>query len=231
MTPSTWHLLVSCEHASNSIPEAWQEALADAGSLLDTHAAYDIGALGIARRIHAHLGGTLVEGTHTRLLVDLNRSPHNYRRFSRFTRTLSKRQRKQLDADFHAPYWERIRSVLRARERVFHLSVHSFTPVFNGVQRRTDLALLPLTTACDVSVLAHRWKPALRERFPDLVVHINQPYTGNQDGLICQMMKIRESSSYLGIEVEISQRIVTERADDLARGLSDTLSAMISLGE
>ena len=222
-------LLISCEHASNHVPPQWRDVLDPADPALFTHEGYDIGAADLATALHKRLGGALIMADQTRLLIDLNRSPHNYRRYSRYTRGLCSTRKRTLQSTFHDSYWNAITDVISNSSELFHLSIHSFTGEFNGAIRKTDIGLLPLTTAEDVSNLAHHWKPVLARTFPGLSVHINQPYTGNQDGLIRQMMLRRKDSRYLGLEIEVNQDVIVERRQTLADGIAATLPELIAL--
>lgn len=225
----TRDVLISCEHASSHVPAKWSDVINPADPVLSSHEGLDIGAAELASDIHRYLGGTLMLAGQSRLLIDLNRSAHNYRRFSRFSRTLQRARKKALQETFHDPYWAEIRNVLARHPALFHLSVHSFTPTWNGARRSTDIGLLPLTSAADVRQLAHRWKPLLRAALPDLRVHINQPYTGNQDGLIRQLMIQRPDSGYLGIEIEVSQGIIAARKEALATAIASSVCELVML--
>ena len=94
---------------------------------------------------------------------------------------------------------------------------------------RVCIGLLPLTSAADVRQPAHRWKPVLRAALPDLRVHINQPYTGNQDGLIRQLMIQRPDSGYLGIEIEVSQGIIAAHKEALATAIASSVCELVLL--
>ena len=66
--------LIICEHASNDIPPAMSKlGLADA--VLETHIAWDPGALGLAKGLSLMLDAPLLHATVSRLVIDLNRSP------------------------------------------------------------------------------------------------------------------------------------------------------------
>ena len=72
-------LIVSCEHATNNVPERYIPLLAGCRDQLCTHKGYDTGALDFARQLAARLSSPLFTGSITRLLVDLNRSLTNHR--------------------------------------------------------------------------------------------------------------------------------------------------------
>jgi predicted N-formylglutamate amidohydrolase len=156
------------------------------------------------------LGGPLKSATVTRLLVDLNRSPHNPRVFSDLTRGLPRDRRQELLLRYHAPHWEAVRALVaqgvEERGRVLHLGVHSFTPRWRGVTRKPDIALLYDPARAGERTLAARWLRALSRLEPGRVLRRNDPYRGNADGLTTALRKEHPDARYLGIEVEVSQR-------------------------
>ena len=67
-------LVLVCDHAGSRIPRA----LGDLGLPAherERHIAWDIGALGVARRLSASLDATLVWQNYSRLVIDCNRPP------------------------------------------------------------------------------------------------------------------------------------------------------------
>jgi len=205
-------VLVTCEHGGNRVPAAWAPLFAGAAETLATHRGWDPGALHLARDLAHRLRAPLRAATVTRLLVDLNRSPHHPRVFSEWTRGLSREERSGLLARHHtlhrAAVARDVAEALRRGRRALHLAVHSFTPVLDGVRRRADLALLydparPLERA-----LCAAWARALTRALPHLVVRRNQPYRGASDGLTTWLRRRFPAEAYLGIEVEVNQRLL-----------------------
>jgi len=205
-------LLVTSEHGGNRVPPAYGDLFRGHDALLSSHRGWDPGTLDLAHDLAAGLGAPFVTATVTRLLVDLNRSPHNPRAFSEITRGLPREERRELLDRYHRPHWEAVRTALHAtthgRERALHVAVHSFTPTFNGTTRRTDLALLYDPARRPERELAEAWVRAMRARASDLVIRRNDPYRGASDGLTTALRRERGPASYLGIEIEVSQRHV-----------------------
>lgn len=209
---STWALLVTAEHGGNDVPPEHRALFRGRKALLASHRGWDLGTLDLARRLASDLGAPLLSATVTRLLVDLNRSPHNPRAFSEVTRTLPLGERRALLERWHRPHWEAaraaIREGIRERGQVLHLGIHSFTPVLNGVTRKPDVALLYDPARAAERRLAVAWARALAVALPGRVVRRNDPYRGNTDGLATAMRRELAASRYLGIEIEINQRHV-----------------------
>ncbi len=205
-------VLVTCEHGGNRVPAPWARLLADAAGALATHRGWDPGALPLARELARILRAPLRAATVTRLLVDLNRSPHHPRVFSEWTRGLPAAERALLLARHHGPHRDAVEGdvaeQVRRGRRVVHLGVHSFTPELDGVVRRADLALLydpgrPLERA-----LCSAWARELACALPQLAVRRNQPYRGASDGLTTSLRRSFPAEAYLGVEIEVSQRLL-----------------------
>jgi predicted N-formylglutamate amidohydrolase len=210
--PSGVAALVTCEHGGNHVPPRWAPLFVDAGEALSTHRGWDPGALKLARDLARRLRAPLRTATVTRLVVDLNRSPRHPRVFSEWTRGLSREERSELLARYHTPHRSAVErdvaELMRRGRRVLHLGVHSFTPFLDGVERRADLALLydprrPLERA-----LCSSWAEALARDLSGLAVRRNQPYRGVSDGLTTSLRRRFPADAYLGVEIEVSQRLL-----------------------
>jgi predicted N-formylglutamate amidohydrolase len=149
----------------------------------------------------------------TRLLADPNRSRHHPRVFSEFTRVLPAVERDRILAQHWAPHRARVEAEvvrgLGAGRRVLHVAVHSFTPVLEGVARATDVGLLYDPARRAERRLCTRWQELLRSEAPDLRVRRNHPYRGTADGLTTALRR-RFGPRYLGIELEVSQKVLVD---------------------
>ena len=65
--------MILCDHASNRIPEAYQ-SFGFAEDALQTHIAWDPGALAVARLLSAKLDAPLFWPDASRLIIDCNRA-------------------------------------------------------------------------------------------------------------------------------------------------------------
>jgi len=224
-------LLLSCEHGGRRVPAAWRASFRGAGPVLDSHRGYDAGALSLARALSRRLRAPLLAATVTRLLVDLNRSEGHPRLFSELTRGLPSRERQRILALQHRPHRGAVAgAVVRALDRgdrVVHVAVHSFTPVWAGTSRRTEVGLLYDPARPGERRFATAWQRALREAAPGLTVHRNAPYRGTADGLTTALRRRFAPGCYLGLELEVSQGHLVGRGarpQEMARLLADTLS-------
>jgi predicted N-formylglutamate amidohydrolase len=202
-------LLITCEHGGNHVPAAYRPLFANCREALDSHRGYDPGALTMARDLAATFHARLVYATVTRLLVELNRSPGHPRLFSEATKPLPAAERHQLLMRYYMPYRMQVEKLIVQAMRsgqVLHLSSHSFTPVLNGSERRTDIGLLFDPARESEAKLCRAWQDALKQLAPDLVVRRNYPYRGTSDGLTTHLRRRLRDPCYLGVELEINQK-------------------------
>ena len=111
---------------------------------------------------------------------------------------------------------------------VVHVGVHTFTPVWRGRRRTTDVGLLYDPDRPTEAPLAATWTAALRrDRVSrSLTVHRNRPYRGWTDGLTTTLRSEFPPERYSGIELELSQALVPA-APALLDALARTLAASL----
>jgi len=202
--------LVTCEHASNAVPEEFAGVFAGDPAILRTHRAWDPGTREVAEQISRELGLRPFCGVITRLLVDLNRSVDNPEIFSSFARNLSPGSRERLLQRYYHPYrqavTERVSEAV-LRNPVLHLSIHSFVPVLDGACRDFEVGLLFDPQRAAETAFCEYLKSFLEERPGKLRVRFNEPYPGIADGLTTALRQQFVDSRYLGIEIELNQAL------------------------
>ncbi len=209
-------VVLSCEHGGNRIPPEYKDLFLDAGSVLSTHRGYDIGAAELAASFQ-HATQAPLELIHvSRLLVEVNRSPGNPQVFSEFTSHLSHDKKMALMANYYYPHRDRVEQhirqlleVLPTNQPVIHLSVHSFTPIWDGVKREVDIGLLYDPSRKVERKLCGRWKSLLEDAYPRYQIRSNVPYRGTADGLTTYLRQRLPAERYCGIELEVNQRFPT----------------------
>lgn len=200
--------------------------------VLASHRGHDAGALVFARQLSRSLTCPLVFSATTRLLVDLNRSVGHRRHFSDTTRGLPDAERAMILERHYHPYRDRVEHLVGEAaakgDTVVHVSCHSFTPIWNGQERKTDIGLLfdpkrPLEAARCAA-----WKVRLRERDPSLNVRRNDPYRGDGDGLTTYLRSSFAPRQYQGIEIELNQKFVLGNASRASRLRQDLIHSLRS---
>jgi len=150
--------------------------------------------------------------TYSRLLIEPNRSLGHPQLFSEFTRKLNASSKKELLNRYYKPYREkvdkRIQCEIAGAHSVLHLSIHSFTPVLNGIKRKADLGILFDPGRKEERKFASSLKKELKKISPELKVRYNYPYLGIDDGFTSWMRKRYPDQQYLGIELEANQGLL-----------------------
>ena len=131
--PASGCMLVIGDHASNHVPQDLNLGVNPA--LLEQHIAYDIGVAQVARFLVELSGFSAFLATHSRLVVDLNRYPHDASAIPHKSdgieiignRLDEAARQLRLDRYFH-PYHNRLEELLLCCRPALILSVHSFTP-------------------------------------------------------------------------------------------------------
>ncbi len=203
--------LITSEHGGKRIPAAYRALFRGRQKMLDSHRGYDPGAQDMARALASALKAPLVSNTVSRLLIDVNRPLGHPQLHSVITRDTPPPLRARIAAQHHQPYWAEVERLIRqatARgRRVIHISSHSFTPVLNGHTRTADVGLLYDPARRGEAALCARWQAALAARAPALRVRRNYPYQGKSAGLTAALRRRFPAAAYIGIELEINQRI------------------------
>lgn len=206
-------VIVSCEHASNRLPEGLELD----PELLQQHIAYDPGAREIARRLARRFDAPLFEGEVSRLVVDLNRTLGNrmlMRKVSDghripFNYGLDEAAREARIERYYRPYRDAVEraaaDVIEREGRCLHLCIHTFTPALAGVERGNDVGLLH-DPDWGVEREMCAWVRDWFDRHTDLVVWFNRPYSGTADGILPAMRRRFSPETFVGLELEVNQK-------------------------
>lgn len=227
-------LLLSCEHAVNTVPPAYLHAFHQHEALLHTHRAVDFGALDIAMHLSKTLNCHYTSATITRLLIDCNRSLTHAHCFSAVTQPLSDIEKQQLIDKYYLPYRQQtetlIKNHIKDGYQVFHLSCHSFTPVLNGITRNAGIGLLYDPKRHGEKEVARQWHGILSQQ-TDYRLRMNYPYRGNSFGFTNDLRKRYPESDYLGLELEVNQALVQDKKalDTLMKALSSSLGELLQM--
>lgn len=202
-------LVLTCEHATCAVPEAFRELFQGEDDTLTSHRGWDPGALNLAQHLSREFRTPLLHGEITRLLVELNRSPGHPGIFSEFAMRLPESRREGLLKRHYQSYLEtlraRIADPLTRHPTVLHLSVHTFTRDHGGSRRSTDIGVLFDPGRPAEAAFAQCWLRALRAAASGLTIDANLPYSGTDDGLTTLLRGEFPAEAYLGIELEVCQ--------------------------
>ncbi|SCZ04918.1 N-formylglutamate amidohydrolase [Microvirga guangxiensis] len=176
-------ILLICEHASRYLPDRYG-TLGLNPEQLESHIAWDPGALGVAKELSRLLDAPLVHATVSRLVLDLNRDPSAPDSIWTLSERTSIPGNLNLDRDerahrvrevyeaFHGAVDALIEPRVRAGQTRSVVSIHSFTPVYRDEARPWHIGLIHDQDAR----FALSVEAGLRKD-PELVVGMNEPYS------------------------------------------------------
>ncbi|MEZ6136529.1 MAG: N-formylglutamate amidohydrolase [Pirellulaceae bacterium] len=229
-------MILSCEHGGNHIPDEYLPWFASRGAQRDlrSHRGYDPGSLLMAQQLAQRLQVQLYFSDVSRLLIELNRSLDSPQLFSKYCHGFTDQMRTAIIRQFYSPLRAAVqqavrRSVTRAATAI-HISIHTFTPRFCGRQRNFDVGVLFDPARQLESEISQRMIRQLNSNGMRTVA--NQPYLGTADGHTTRLRTLYGDTSYVGIELELNNRIArlgtkTQQrwADRLAEALTSSLSS------
>ena len=223
-------LVITCEHGGNEIPEKFHTLFSDK-EILNTHRGYDLGALDVFNALK-HLAIYTNYSTTSRLFIELNRSLWHKNLFSEFTKKLSFIEKEHLIKSYYEVYRNRVENQIKAlitkKNKVIHLSIHSFTPILNNDVRNCDIGLLYDSSNLHEKNIAIQLKASLHNINPKWHVRFNYPYLGKADGFTTYLRKTF-TENYVGIEIELNQKFSKNNImnfqlkEDLQKAISNIL--------
>jgi predicted N-formylglutamate amidohydrolase len=217
-------IIISCEHAGNYIPKPYSHLFEGKDEVLASHRGWDIGSMEVGKYVARHLEAPFFFQKVSRLLVEANRSLNNPELFSEFSVGLLEPQKKVLVDSYHHTYRlgviNEIEKAFLSYNRVIHISIHSFTPVLNGVERSVDLGVLVDESIAAEAEYAYYLKDRISVAIPEMLTMVNIPYNGADDGFTTYLRTQYSSDKYIGVELEVNQKYVgTAQMEVIKRGL------------
>jgi len=204
MSCNKFDVLITCEHAGNAIPAEYASKFQKHSKLIKTHRGYDIGAYDLAKKLSKKASSPLFFQMTTRLLVDVNRSLSSR---SLFFLPLTETEKKSILFYYYLPYRQKVTNWIGMHNTVLHLSIHSFTPVLNGVERMCDIGLLYDPKRKNEKAFCQILTQHIQST-SDFIVRSNYPYKGVADGFTTSLRKEYQESRYCGIEIEVNQKLL-----------------------
>ena len=227
-------VLLVCEHASNYIPEQYQD-LGLQQEALSSHIAWDPGALAVAKYLSQAIDARLVYSKVSRLLFDCNRPPEAIDaipvRSERYdipgNRALDAKAVSERISLFYQPFYRLLEQSIEDNPGIRAMvTVHSFTPVYHGESRAVQLGILH---DVDTRLADHMLENAAK--YTQLNVARNQPY-GPQQGVTHTLKCHALENGLLNVMLEISNELIAEQqgqqdiASMLAKLIADALVAV-----
>ncbi|MCA8884277.1 MAG: N-formylglutamate amidohydrolase [Rhodobacteraceae bacterium] len=205
-------VVLVCEHASNFIP-ASLNGLGMAAEDRQSHAAWDIGAEELSQQLSVLLDAPLVAGRVSRLVHDCNRPAGGAGAFPAQSEAIAVPGNLDLDddaqalraRDIHQPFHTMLEDLLAARAApVVLVTLHSFTPIYHGMQREVELGLLHSSD----DRLARMMLRQARALSP-LRSALNAPY-GPADGVLYTLERHAVPAGHLNVMVEFRNDLLLD---------------------
>lgn len=205
-------LFLTCEHASERLPTGYALTGSDL-RLSGTHWAYDLGARDLVIELAAALCASAVLARFSRLLIDPNREEHHPDLFRQhaeglpigLNQQLSVSERQHRITHYHRPYHEAVDAALSESAAPTLLSIHTFTPIYEGQVRQVELGVLfDRDDAAAEALMA-----ALRQTYPHVAA--NEPWSGKL-GLIYSAERHAHRHGRVALELEVRQDLATDPA-------------------
>lgn len=227
-------VVLVCEHASNFISEDYKNLGLD-DKALQSHIAWDIGALGVAKTLSRLLDAPLIAPRASRLIYDCNRPADAKSAIPTKSEIyeipgnsdLCEDERKDREERFYQPYRKALEDTLSRAENAGDtpvlITVHSFTPVYEGQKRLLDLGIL------------HNVDTRLADRLLDLIeqdgkltARRNDPY-GPSHGVTYTLSEHAEPRGLLNVMIEIRNDLILDEASqqDMAQQLATYIQSAI----
>lgn len=219
-----------CEHASNHIPERYAGLGLDAATL-ESHVAWDPGALPVASALAKHFGAPLVAARVSRLLHDCNRPPEAADAVPAKSEVydipgnqgLSGEERKARTTDIYEPFHAAVTRLLDARKAVglgtALVTVHSFTPSYFGQPRSVELGVLHDADSRLADLLL-----AKAGALSGLKTARNDPY-GPEDGVTHTLKRHGQARGLPNVMLEIRNDLL--RTPEAQEGIAAKLACLL----
>lgn len=207
----THSVIFTCEHAGNDVPDEYQSLFEHQDNVLQSHRGWDPGAWPIANFLSKQLEAPLFGCLTTRLLIEANRSMESPQLFSEFTSSLSEEAKEKLIEEIYKPYRDQVQKVIDNMVKpVLHLSIHSFTPIWDNKERKVDIGILFDPSQDSEASFSNRLKENLQRNLPGYLICFNEPYKGTDDGITTWLREKYKNDVYTGIEIEVNQKFVSD---------------------
>lgn len=233
---ATAPILLVCDHASPRFPASLGTMGLDPAARR-CHLALDIGAGSLTEQLAASLGVTAVLCEYSRLVVDCNRQlmdPGAFLEFGDGIVVPGNRNLHQADKDKRANeiYWPYHKAITQQIERIGQegtdpviISIHSFTPVYNGESRTWEMGVLWDQDRTTAEIFIRDLRAA------GYLVGDNEPYSGKapQDFTLDHHA---EEINLPHVGIEIRQDLIhhldgVERIAEIMHKVIETLPARI----
>ncbi|RPE71986.1 putative N-formylglutamate amidohydrolase [Pacificibacter maritimus] len=220
-------ILLVCEHATPYIPLTFNGL---GLSELDqkSHAAWDIGAIGLTKYLSQHLNAVAIVGAVSRLVYDCNRPPYAPDAMPERSeiidipgnKNLSQADRDARITTYYTPFHAAVSAQVAKTRCPIIVTIHSFTPVYHGQKRDLEIGILHDTD----SRLADAMLESATHFYPGTVQR-NAPY-GPEDGVTHTLQTHALPAGLPNVMLEIRNDLITtdQQQKDMAQLLAQWIA-------
>lgn len=222
-------VILVCEHASRLLPKALG-TLGLPEEALESHIAWDPGALAVSRLIAERLDAALVFQRFSRLVYDCNRPPESPAAMPEKSEVfavpgnagLDQAARDARTQALYLPFREKLAGLLKSRvgegRAPVIVTMHSFTPVYFGKPRAVEIGILhdADTRLADAMLAAGAGGPYDIRR--------NEPY-GPEDGVTHTLKEHGLSNGLANVMIEVRNDLIKDEAGQ--RVVADYLAGLL----
>ena len=216
-------IVLVCEHASPYIPASFQD-LGVSPAARVSHVAWDLGAMAVARAMSRILDATLVSSQVSRLVYDCNRPPDAIDTMPTHSEAyavpgncdLTEVEKRARVARYYVPFHDRLASLIASRIDPIIVTIHSFTPIYNGKVRDVEIGILHDRDSRLADAMLH-----VSDRHD---VRRNAPY-GPKDGVTHTLKEHAITHGHLNVMIEIRNDLIADEASQMA--MAQTLAGWI----
>ena len=212
-------VVLVCEHASQPIPQSFN-GLGLSQDARESHAAWDPGAMAVAKKLSERLDAVLVASEVSRLVYDCNRSPTAPDAMPSRSELIDVPGNKNLTQSecsarveaFYQPFQSALYSMVQQIANPIIVTVHSFTPVYHGQMRSVEIGILHDTDTRFADAMlqtAHAHTSANVQR--------NEPY-GPEHGVTHTLKEHAIKDGHLNVMLEIRNDLIetAQQQDEMA---------------
>lgn len=224
-------ILLVCEHASNHIPDRYNDLGLDAAAK-HSHAAWDIGAQSISEKLSDALDAKLVMSGVSRLVYDCNRPPRAHDAMPAKSELITIPGNSNLSAEdkqeriqtVYEPFKKLLSDTIQScRYRPILVTIHSFTALYYGKLRDAEVGIIHE----EDNRLAVKMVQ-LAQAHTDFKVSLNEPYS-KSDGVAHTLDVYGTRNGLINVMIEVRNDLLetTDQQNEITRILTNLLQQSI----
>ncbi|MFC3181207.1 N-formylglutamate amidohydrolase [Cypionkella sinensis] len=230
---ATGRIVLVCEHASKQIPARWGD-LGLSADQREAHIAWDPGALAVSRGLAQRLDAVLIHAPVSRLVYDCNRAPDMMGAMPARSEVhdipgnaaIATAERLARTEAVYLPWATGLHGLIAKRIALglnpVIVTIHSFTPVYHGKQRRVEFGVIhDADPHLSVAILnaAHK--------LTRLHAELNAPYSAADD--VTHTLRVQATPYGLpNAMLEIRNDLIA--TPEAAAAMADQLAAVLNMG-